>query len=262
MASRLIAYCDESYSDRATFVVAGYVGPSTAWRKVGYGWKRILGRYRVSEFHAVDCTQGRGLFKGWLPEQREALQRELATLLAASSVDPVVTAIQLPGWPGIADRIRRARPRQWRPYHLAFEHQLTLMAQQQLGGKQVINFVFDKIAKHQGGAAEVFGSLQRRRPPALDFAVRLGTLAFVDSATEFGLQAADFLAYESKRHLEVEWGHAQLKNRTQWFGTLISRIVPRLPDAIRFFDSRALERYADAAEASALNRALVTTANP
>jgi len=255
MASRLIAYCDESYSDRATFIVAGYVGPSPAWRKFEFGCDRILRQYHIDEFHAVDCAQGRGHFEDWSPEHREALQLALATLVAESAVDPVVTAIQLPSWPAIASRIRRARPRQWRPYHLAFEHQLTLMAQQQVGGKTSIDFVFDKIAKHQRGATEVFDSLQRRRPPALEFAERLGSLVFADSVTEGGLQAADFLAYESKRHLEVEWGYAPLKNRTQWFGTLTSRVASRTSDAIRFFDAGALERYALAAESSANIRA-------
>jgi hypothetical protein len=69
------------------------------------------------------------------------------------------------------------------------------------------------------------------------------------------LQAADFLAYETKRHLEVEWGHAARKNRTQWFETLVSGLGPRIGDSVRFFNPPALEAYAAAAEGTVSRRA-------
>src|SRR5439155_3732422 len=125
----LVACCDESYSDAATYIVAGYVGRATDWRKLEFAWRTVLRRLGIKEFHAVDCAQGREAFEGWAPLRRETLQRELADLLRRSGLRPVVTAIQLPGWPAIAHRLRVARPKHAKPYHLAFEHQITLMAQ-------------------------------------------------------------------------------------------------------------------------------------
>jgi len=250
MPSTLDSYNDESHTTATTFVVAGYVGSAADWRGLIFRWKRRLAREGVGEFHAVDCAQATRAFKGWAPDRRETLQSDLAQLLLNSGLVPVVTAIQLPGWPAVEDRIRAVRPRQRTPYHLGFEHQITLVSQQKLGGRRPIDFVFDQFAKHEGGAREVFESMKGETDPRFNFAKRLRSLDFADSSVQVGLQAADFLAYEAKRHLEVEWGQAPRKNRTQWFELLVSGLGARISDCVRFFDTRALEAYLDAAERS------------
>jgi hypothetical protein len=256
MASRLISHDDESHTTDTIFIVGGYVGAAADSRKLDFAWRRRLLTEGITEFHAVDCAQATGAFKGWTPERRETLQGDLAKLLLGSGLVPVVTAIQLSGWAAVADRIRLARPRQSTPYHLGFEHQITLVAQQTIGGPLPIDFVFDKLARHQGGAKAVFDSLQRANQRSFEFARRLRSLDFGDSSAYPGLQAADFLAYESKRHLEVEWGYAARKNRTQWFEILVSDLGPSISNSIRFFNGPALSAYAAAAEGSAARRGI------
>lgn len=242
MPQPLHAYNDESYTDLKVFIVAGYVGRQCDWRGVEGRWRRRLHAFGVKEFHAADCAHGRDEYLGRELSDRIRLQEDLARLLATSPLRAAATAIKLEDWQLVAEEMRAARPRLDTPYHLAFEHQVTLIAQAPFSRRAAIEFVFDKIAKRQRGAEEVFHSMQGDTSPEFEFVRRFSDVRFADSHDEVGLQAADLLAYECKKHLEVAWGISTPQPHPRFFSVLLGD-EPNLGDRVRFFEAGGLQTY-------------------
>src|SRR5690242_16740560 len=76
----MLAYFDESYdsswnvtpSASDIFTVAGFVASEEDWNRFRKLWKHTKGRYGLDArpFHATDCENGYGAFKGWSQPKR------------------------------------------------------------------------------------------------------------------------------------------------------------------------------------------------
>lgn len=75
----LEAYVDESGSpdDTDVFVVAGLIASRDSWDALSAEWRCTLDRFGVGVFHASDCANGGGDFRGMQAEIRNRLIKDL-----------------------------------------------------------------------------------------------------------------------------------------------------------------------------------------
>jgi Protein of unknown function (DUF3800) len=242
------AYCDESYRDHHVFVVAGYLAATDTWSVFNYIWNDALRDEGLREFHARDCQQGEGEFKGWTVSARQQTWRRFIEVIRRANVLGVVTAIDLSAYDEFAPSIKRMRhPGYGHAYFLAFQHQVEEMANQlaSLDARERLAFVFDETDGFQGRARQLYDSLKRSESGTLPFVTPLGPLVFADSKQHAGLQAADVLAYESHRYFrDTAFSTAPLPERWQMELLRESRLV-----IAKGFNHGALQVYMHAIKA-------------
>lgn len=63
----LTAYIDESGTHDSSdyMIMGGFVGRLGQWYAVDKVWKKLLKKYNLTHFHAVDMRHGNGEFRGW-----------------------------------------------------------------------------------------------------------------------------------------------------------------------------------------------------
>jgi hypothetical protein len=211
------SYNDESETAGQVFCISGYLAPADEWEKLEVPWRTALREEDLCEFKMQDCEQGHGDFKTRSRPDRTRLQGLFISLAMSVNLHAFVTGIDLKAYGKAAPLIKRKRAMgYWKPYLLAFQHQLELMATRPpLAPDEEIAFIFDEQQEFKGKAKALFDSVKRSR--RLDYVARLGGLAFLDSIRHVQIQAADILAYEARRHLiEVVYSTEPLAERWQW----------------------------------------------
>jgi hypothetical protein len=251
-ALNVIAGCDESEEPNQAFCFAGYIASEAEWQRVERHWRKVLGREELTEFKMADCVQGQGEFRDrerWPRERRDALQRELITVLASHELHGLVTAIDLVAYRAVAEGIKARRRAEklkeahqyWRAYFLAFQHQVELIAVHvgtEFPLAQKVTFRFDWQEEFQGRAQRLYADLMNDR--SLDFTSRLGRLQFVDSKEgHVSVQAADLLAYEARRHVSgAVFRSMPSPERWQWF-----ELRHPNPIIVRYFGDTSVKAY-------------------
>jgi hypothetical protein len=88
----LYAYFDESgtHGSATNIMVAGFVGSKTSWRRLQRDWKAVLARDQVECFHYTDLRYARKSYKGWDATRKARHLDDLARVIGASGVVPVV----------------------------------------------------------------------------------------------------------------------------------------------------------------------------
>jgi Protein of unknown function (DUF3800) len=194
-------FCDES--ENATpriFTVAGWVASPSAWRSFSRRWRLMLqtaGPTPVSSFHMVDLAAGSGEFKTWTRRQRDdlvcaatdaLLDQDTLALLYGVSATLVVDDFQrcIPRWQPTADEL----------YVLCYE----TVFREVIERPHVQNGISFTLDRRTGTEAEVRrrfsvakAHIETERPGMID------SCDFADDRDEAGIQAADFLCYETRR---------------------------------------------------------------
>jgi hypothetical protein len=83
---------DESgvHDDSPVVTVAAYVAAPPQWRDWTKRWN--VAKRPIKVFHAVDCANLAGEFRGWTPEQRDPLVIRLLDVMRESDIPGVVLA--------------------------------------------------------------------------------------------------------------------------------------------------------------------------
>jgi hypothetical protein len=228
------AYSDESkteHGDAPTFCVAGYCAPKEVWAGIEAAWGPLLAKYGLSEFHARLCCPGKGEYARFGKAKCEQIWREFRQIVATFRLAGFGCAVDLNAYDSFASAWEH-RPEHacHDPYFLAVQHQLEAIALRvpnDLPLDERVAFVFDKRAfvDTEAKAAAILVGMQGSAK--LPFAKRIGGIAFNDSKCHAGLQAADMLAYEVRRHFwEVvlptkpkanRWQFNALRPMNLWF---------------------------------------------
>ncbi len=72
---------DESYKDKRTLVVAGWIADDKQWKRVESRWQKTLAfenktlppEHRIKRYHAAQMNAGDGPFKGWDEHRKHRL---------------------------------------------------------------------------------------------------------------------------------------------------------------------------------------------
>jgi Protein of unknown function (DUF3800) len=242
----LRAYCDESETPGRAFSIAGYLASATVWDELESEWADALEDESLSEFHMQPCEQGHGEFKGKTQAERRRLQDHFIDLLTGSRIRGFVTAIDLAAYDELRSEVKDLRaPGYWKPYLLAFQHQLEQMAlavdDDGLPAHERIAFSFDEQKELQGRAKTLYDSVKGSR--TLSFVGRLGAIAFLDSRESPAVQTADVLAYEARREFsEAVYGEPRKPSRSQWQRLYAGNGGPLV---VKHFDGDALAELVD-----------------
>jgi hypothetical protein len=222
-----VAYCDESEDTQGqrVYVVAGLLGTLPDFTDLSRRWQAVLTEENISEFHMAKCECGDGPFRGMNRDRRVWLQRRFIDLIVDAKVWGHASAIELGRYNEIIEKIRAKRGVHAKPYYLAFQHTVEMMALEledhHWPKSECIAFVFDQHQEYQGHAKALYDSITNADTRSmfagdpLPYAHRLGSLTFDSRRRSLPLQAADIWTYENLRFIrDVKLGGQS--RRWQW----------------------------------------------
>lgn len=241
----LRAYCDESVThDQAPniFCIAGWVAHATEWRDFDKEWRRALKAESLTEFKAAQCAGGRGEYKGRSHADCHRTWRRFASILREMRTVGFGTIIDLDAYDGLANVFKAKRkPKYHDPYYLAFQQQIETMALRMAKMRRTerLSVFFDQMSESKADARAKLLYDQLKLSRKLTFVARLGSLTLDDSKHSPGVQAADLLAFEVRRHFrEVVFPVHPSPVRDEW------RFLQKRIEEVRFFEQTALTKLA------------------
>src|SRR5271165_356396 len=81
---------DESYKDKRTLVVAGWIADDKQWERLESRWQKAIAyenktlapEYRIKRYHAAEMNAGDGPFRGWDEHRKHRLTNKLLKILS------------------------------------------------------------------------------------------------------------------------------------------------------------------------------------
>jgi hypothetical protein len=191
--------CDQGRDGRVwgpRLTVGAYVARPRQWQELTKRWK--VAKRPIKVFHAVDCANFTGEFKGWTAQERDPLVIRVLDVLRESDIPGVVIGLHM-------DEFRKAmagrddlRAIFGSPYAACFQWvvQVIMNIAAELASKERIGFIHETNDYPQE-AQESFAWVETNGNP--NRAV-IG-LQFADKQDYVPLQAADVLAYEGNKRI-------------------------------------------------------------
>jgi Protein of unknown function (DUF3800) len=231
----MYSYMDESFdaSGRGVFVVGGLIARGVPLFELERKWKKLRKRLDIdiSYFKAAECKNGRGEFATFVAvpgspspvehERLDSISLEFLSLIPKEENILVhgVGIVQRDFYDVIQDTDARAILGA-NPYRLAYDFAMIqcAWAMKQMeenvkaekdnvafGGqwRECVSFICDKHEEHSRMAIEVFHTLKHTNPKAAQF---MGTFESTDDKHVEVLQAADAVAFEIRRVLNMQFG--------------------------------------------------------
>jgi hypothetical protein len=204
----LSAFGDESHDstkDRV-FAVAGLLGDESQWASFRQRWNARLGGLM---FHAADCDSGYGDFREMPEKDRHRLHRDLARLVAGSSLIGYGHAIDLAGCRAAVPSVMEDFPDM--PYYECFLK--TVVKLSDLAAhflpRDKVEFTFDRHGETQYNAGLLYRWITAHKPDIT------ATVSF-GSRGEPGIQAADLWARELMKRCDTHLFNDRARPRPQW----------------------------------------------
>jgi hypothetical protein len=213
------AYLDESETPGSYSVVAGCCQNLQSWTWFDSEWRRVLATYRVPEYKASDCEGGRHTYKCLTPEDRKQMTSDLIAVFVDAKMHGCASIVDLKAYAPYENQLTKLRSphlgkRAGEAYFVNVQ-QVEESCANLLEGQateETVYVTLDNRDKYIGDIKDLHRSLARS---SLPFASRLAPECnFGDSKDFPGIQAADLLAFEVKRHFEGEaerWQFARLR---------------------------------------------------
>jgi hypothetical protein len=189
---------DESgvHGDSPVVAVGAYIARPRQWQEWTKRWN--VAKRPIKVFHAVDCQNLAGEFKGWDKTRRDELVIRCLPVIAHSDFFGVVVGIQMLEFEQVMKGRDDLRPLFGTPYTACFQWAVQIIMNAALGAdsRERIGFVHE-LNDYRHEALEAFNWVKKHGNP-------LGTiigLQFADKKDYLPLQAADVLAYEGNKRL-------------------------------------------------------------
>jgi len=190
---------DESgvHDGSPVLTVAAYVASPAMWRDWTKRWN--VAKRPIKVFHAVDCANFAGEFKGWLPEDRDPRVIRLIDVIEASNLPGIVIGLHM-------DEFRKAMAGHpdlqaifGTPYTAIFHWvtQVIINIANTMDNHERIAFVHE-CNDYQHEALTAFNWIKQNGNPG---GRRIVGLQFAEKRDYVPLQAADVLAYEGNKRL-------------------------------------------------------------
>jgi hypothetical protein len=205
----LTAYLDESgtHTESPVLVLAGLIASPRQWERLSQRWLRALASIGVGSFHATDCANGGGDFRGIAPQERQRVFIRL--------VETIKQTVSYRIWTGIAVEDYRNSPYYnqdpKRIYSLASIACISLgrhLAAQR-GADYRLAYTFDQ-GPEGTLAFDIFRNMQASGEADV---LRMAEVSTGDRRQSPPLQAADLFAYEIYRYLSDQMTNTGRKIR-------------------------------------------------
>jgi hypothetical protein len=199
---------DESgtHDNSPVVVVGAYVGKPSMWRDWTKEWNRT--KKPINVFHAVDCANLVGEFKGWDKARRDAYCARLLPVIPRHNILGIAVGIQMDAFRREIAPYPELREMFGTPYTACFQWVIETLLEMlaEYNSEQRVAF-FHECNDYQGEALKTLRYIQDERKGK-----NVITLAFGGKEDYVPLQAADVLAYEAnhllrdpKRKLRRSW---------------------------------------------------------
>jgi hypothetical protein len=191
-------YMDESgvHDGSPAVTVAAYVARPSVWQDFTKEWNRT--KRPIEVFHAVDCAQLTGEFKGWGEVDRDAFVARLLPVIPRHRIAGFVIGIYMPAFVQAIDAVPEVRELFGSPYDACFQWCVQRIIDfhnraRSSGRLAFFHEVNDSQAECQRSFSEI------KADPKITS--REMTLAFAAKGDAVPLQAADVLAYEGNKRM-------------------------------------------------------------
>jgi uncharacterized protein DUF3800 len=177
--------------------VAGYMARGLTWQKFTTEWRRTLKPKGINIFHATDCANLQGDFKGWTVDERDNLMKRLLPIIPKYAFGYAI-AVKLTE----VEKLLEARPELRKfhkdPYAVCFQWLLMSVIndlRMKISDPRPIS-VIHEVNDFKDSAIAAFETV-RAGPGGEAFS----RLIFATKREFVPLQAADTLAYEAARRI-------------------------------------------------------------
>lgn len=189
---------DESgvHDGSPVLTVAAYVGTPRQWRDWTKRWN--IAKRPIKVFHAVDCANFAGEFRGWGAEARDALVIRLLDVIEASNLLGIVIGLHMDHFREAMQGRDDLRAIFGTPYTAIFHWvvQSIINITNTLGREERIGFVHE-CNDYRQEALDSFAWIKKNGNPSQ----RVVGLQFAGKEDYTPLQAADILAYEGNKRI-------------------------------------------------------------
>lgn len=214
MAVLYTAYLDDSgtHRDSQVVAVAGFVTDVVAWERFSEEWGDALDQAGIESFHMADFENRQGPFKEWAEDERRENLNRFLTIIKKHTVDGSSVGWAVPKKNFDSIFSEKAKKICGDAYGLAaigcFRSIGKVAADPRLDGW--VEFVIESGT--QGRDALQWIHREGRKDPEWMDNNRIISLAFRDKRLYLPLQAADILAYELYKKLQVQLGLTQYRS--------------------------------------------------
>lgn len=228
----LEAYFDEAGFSENAFALCGYVAPKDEWKN-GFEkkWSKLLQNpceHKVGSFHEESICKpleylhaaemdgmGKKRFRLLGPRNRRYLIDSSIGIVKRSGIIGVGSAVLKASYEKLDDHTREIVGN---AYMMCFQFILSEVARtsQMFLGKSTENiaYIFERSPRWAEALHNMWNVIYD--VPGLRKLYRMGTLTFADKCEFAPLQAADRLAFETKKHFTDPVERAEWKSLTEW----------------------------------------------
>jgi hypothetical protein len=189
---------DESgvHDDSPVLTVGAYIARPRQWEEWTKRWN--VAKRPIKVFHAVDCANLVGEFKGWTAARRDPLVIRLLDVLRESNLPGVVIGLHMDEFRKAMANHKDLRTIFGSPYAACFQWvaQVIINIAIEVGSQERIGFIHE-CNDYQYDALQAFAWIKRNSNPGH----RVIGLQFADKQDYVPLQAADVLAYEGNKRI-------------------------------------------------------------
>jgi hypothetical protein len=199
-----IAFVDDSGSggDSPYYVLAGYAASPQVWDSFSEEWKRVLDLSPRLEYFKMNEAEGlKGQFDGFTREQRDARLNAFIDVVLSHGLFEASLAMQEKDYRDILYPILPGKYAN--PYYWPFIGMVTALSglYRWSGSDEVVDFIFDRQNGQEKQSLRLYEDFKVQYP-----LWRLGEVKFRSEAEFLPLQAADLIAWQTRRFMCVPEG--------------------------------------------------------
>jgi hypothetical protein len=192
-----IAVIDDSGSggDSSHFVLAGFCAELHIWESFTYHWQKALNELpKINYFKMNEAQQLRGEFEGLDRSQSDAKVDSLIDIIMGHDLLEVAVVVREDDYREILQPVQHRSDNS--PYFPAFLAMISAFCRMYhyMGVTEPVDFQFDRQDNFRANALRKYASFKRQNPTW-----RLGRIGFADDRMVLPLQAADLVAWQTRR---------------------------------------------------------------
>lgn len=245
---------DESgkFKDHDVVSLCGWISPYDFWEAFSAQWAAALEQFGMNELHTAEFMGLHGQYSNLRRRWGQGRERKkdkaltaLATVIKKTMSKGVGAGIDAKYYRSMSQKFRDANGD---PFYIAFQevirqsmkYVLAYSKFYALGQDVKISLIFDQ---NEDQAEQCLKILNKLKKIHADIRERITGICFCDRRSYAPLQAADFIAYVTKKEIERRI-HKSSDVPSKWFASLSARNPQDFPDGLfnaRILDDETLE---------------------
>jgi hypothetical protein len=184
--------------------MAGYLADSGFWELFASGWRHGLLQHRISAIHMKDLIHFQGEYKklGWDAPKRDEALKDFISVIHVSRLIGFGVGVEVSAWKDM----RKRHPEIPDVQLFCFARILRMVVDRMkiAAPRDFLNICFDSDPEFSSQRVRTYAELWKRDEPSRPY---LSAITFADPNTYLPLQAADLLAWETRKDLIQKSGN-------------------------------------------------------